>query len=219
MSVKIGLLSDVHATAAPLQESLAIFRSAGVEKVLCAGDVAGYGNELERTIALLVEADGLVVLGNHDLWWAERYQQDTDKGLADYLFNLPAMLEIMIAGKTVCMVHASPLGYLMEGIRLLDEDARMIPQQRAFWCDCLQTFAADVLVVGHTHQVFAEQLGKPLVINPGSTRFNHTCAILSLPELAVEFLPLSGRRPVLSWNWGMERAVEAGSQNEGRGRR
>ena len=40
-----------------------------------------------------------------------------------------------------------------------------------------------VLLVGHTHQVFCEQLGNTLVINPGSTRFKRTCAILSLPDL------------------------------------
>ncbi len=219
MSVKIGLLSDVHATVAPLRESLAIFRAAGVERVLCAGDIAGYGDELEQTISLLVEADSLVVMGNHDLWWAERHQRGAQAGLADYLFGLPARLEVPVAGKTVCMVHASPLDCLMEGIRLLDEDAAVVPQQRDFWSDYLQAFAADVLVVGHTHQVFAEQLGYPLVINPGSTRFNHTCAILSLPELAIEVLPLSGRMPVLSWNWGMERSLTVGTRDDESGTR
>jgi predicted phosphodiesterase len=39
-----------------------------------------------------------------------------------------------------------------------------------------------VLVVGHTHQVFAETVGGVLVVNPGSSAFNHSCAILSLPD-------------------------------------
>jgi putative phosphoesterase len=216
MAVKIGLLSDVHATEAPLQETLAIFRYVGVEQVLCAGDVAGYGDELERSIALLREDGCLVVLGNHDLWWSERHRHEAHGEANEYLRGLPERLEFSAAGKTICMVHASPLGYLMEGIRLLDEDATVNPQQRAFWSDYLQSFAADVLVVGHTHQVFVEQLGHPLVVNPGSTRFNHTCAILTLPELTIEFLPLSGRTPVLSWNWGMEGA-EQWSRDAGRG--
>ena len=204
MTVKIGLISDVHATAEPLQEALAIFRHAGVDSVLCAGDVAGYGDELEQTIDLLLEDGCRVVLGNHDLWWAERPRHGSQGRVADYLRSLPTVLEFPAAGKTICMVHASPLGYLMEGIRLLDDEGVVIPQQRAFWSNSLQAFAADVLVVGHTHQVFAEQLGHPLVINPGSTRFNHTCAMLTLPGLKLEFLPLSGRMPLLSWNWGME---------------
>jgi Icc-related predicted phosphoesterase len=62
-----------------------------------------------------------------------------------------------------------------------------------------------VLIVGHTHQVFAEQLGRTLVINPGSTKFNHTCAILRLPELALEIRPLANQTPVLSWHWRLNR--------------
>ena len=71
--------------------------------------------------------------------------------------------------------------------------------------DALQSSAFDLLVVGHTHQVFAERLGGVLVVNPGSTSFNHTCAVVRLPGMEVRFFPLGGRTPVLTWNWGMER--------------
>jgi hypothetical protein len=53
--------------------------------------------------------------------------------------------------------------------------------------------------------VFAERLADTLVINPGSTRFNHSCMLLSLPELACTVIPLSGKPPIRAWNWGMER--------------
>ena len=42
MTTKIGLLGDVHATVDPVAEALAIFRDEGVDRVWCAGDVAGY---------------------------------------------------------------------------------------------------------------------------------------------------------------------------------
>ena len=48
-----------------------------------------------------------------------------------------------------------------------------------------------------------EQLGNILVINPGSTVFNHTCAVLSLPDMKVRIFPLSGKTPRKTWNWGM----------------
>ena len=41
-----------------------------------------------------------------------------------------------------------------------------------------------------------------LVINPGSTQFNHTCMILTLPEMTVQTFALQGKDPVKSWNWG-----------------
>ncbi len=46
MSVKIGLISDPHASVAPLREVLELFRREGGGTTLCAGDIAGYGVEL-----------------------------------------------------------------------------------------------------------------------------------------------------------------------------
>ncbi len=202
--MKIGLISDVHASLAPVQEALALFNEESVEAILCAGDVAGYGKQLEPTVQALVNSSCRVVMGNHDLWWLERSGYGPE-GLVDrYLRDLPAVVEFNAEGQMIYMVHASPPNSLMDGIKLLDENALIIEEQKRFWTYSLRDSSCDVLVVGHTHQVFAEQLGEVLVINPGSTMFNHTCAILTLPEMTVEFFPLGGKTPVLSWNWGME---------------
>ncbi len=101
------------------------------------------------------------------------------------------------------MIHASPLDPLMNGIKLLDGDGKLLQREKDYWSEALGDFPSDVLVVGHTHQVFAERLGNILVVNPGSSLFNHTCAIISLPEMAVEVYPLEGKEPLLSWNFGM----------------
>ena len=56
MSTKIGLISDTHSTTAPLEEALSLFKKEQVEIIICAGDIAGYGNDqLEPTIDLLTE--------------------------------------------------------------------------------------------------------------------------------------------------------------------
>lgn len=203
MSLKIGLISDVHATPSPVQEALEIFRREGVATILCAGDIAGYGYKLQQTIALLVNSRCQVVFGNHDLWQLGRSDTVAKDASLEYLQGLPNVLEFFAEGKKVYMVHASPPESIMNGIRLLDENAELLREQRDYWADYLKTCLADVLVVGHTHQVFAEQLGRVLVVNPGSTLFNHTCMILTLPEMAVRIVPLSGKSAVLSWNWGM----------------
>ena len=57
-------------------------------------------------------------------------------------------------------------------------------------------------MVGHTHQVFAETMGGVLVVNPGSSVFNHSCAILNLQDMSVEMIPLSGEKIEKTWNWG-----------------
>ncbi|NIQ98163.1 MAG: metallophosphoesterase family protein [Desulfuromonadales bacterium] len=204
MSVKIGLVSDIHATIEPLLQALEIFRQQDIETILCPGDIVGYGSESAATVELLVQSGCRSILGNHDLWWLEDFADQENGPIAAYLGGLPRVEELQIEEHRIVMVHGSPPASVMEGIRLLDEDGRMIEELRAFWCAALTDFEADVLVVGHTHQVFAEQLGGTLVINPGSTRFNHSCAILHLPELRVEFLPLGGHGIEPVWNWGMQ---------------
>jgi len=203
--MKIGLIGDVHATAPPVREALAILQREGVDTILCPGDIAGYGIELEPTVDLLIDSGCRAILGNHDLWWLEDPDREAGGAVEDYLRSLPEVIELSVEGKELYMVHASPPASLTDGIRLLDENGVPIPEQKKFWTDYLKSFPFDVLVVGHTHQVFAEWLGNILVVNPGSATFNHTCAVLSLPAMDVRFLSLGGRTPVPAWNWGLER--------------
>jgi putative phosphoesterase len=205
MTLKIGLISDVHATPEPLQEAMDIFSRENVASILCAGDIAGYGTELEQTVGLLIRNRCRSIVGNHDQWWLEGEGEWPSGPLAHYMRNLPISIDMSVAGRRLHMVHASPPGSLMEGIRLLDEHAVLSLEQVDYWSRYLRDFDTDVLVVGHTHQVFAERLGQILVINPGSTLFNHTCAILTLPDMEVQILPLGENLPVLSWNWGTDR--------------
>lgn len=200
MTTKIGLMGDIHAYEAPLQEALAIFRREGVAMVLCTGDIAGYGTELVQTVEVLIQSNCIAILGNHDSWYLDRYP---DSQVGEYFIQLPSMWESVVEGIHVYAVHASPPVSLSRGIRLLDEQGSMIDNEKKQWVSQLKDLPFDLLVVGHTHQVFAENLGGKLVINPGSTKFNHTCAILSLPDMGVKIFPLSGKKPLKSWNWGM----------------
>lgn len=208
VTVRIGLISDVHATPAPLQEALTIFQREGIDTILCAGDIAGYGTELEQTVELLIDSSCRVILGNHDLWRLSRSDNEAEGPAEEYLRTLPTVVEFSVEGKSIYMVHGSPPESLMGGITLLDENAMLRQDRKDLWGNYLRTFPFDVLVVGHTHQVFAERMGHVLVVNPGSTKFNHTCAVLSLPEMAVQILPLAGKTPVMTWNWGMEFSVD-----------
>jgi len=200
--VLLGLISDVHATAAPVQEALAIFKRAGVDQVLCAGDIAGYHDEVEETVALLIDNDVQAVRGNHDLRYLDRCGEHEGGPVAAYFRQLPAVLDIDVAGRRVYVVHAEPPDACDGGgIRLLDQEGGVRPERAALWTQQLAGVDCDVLVVGHSHQVFAERLGNTLVVNPGSSVFNHSCAILRLPEMTVQMLPLSGGPIRKTWNW------------------
>jgi predicted phosphodiesterase len=127
-----------------------------------------------------------------------------DHPTAQYLRSLPTVIEMTVEDVSLYMVHASPPDSCIDGIRLLDQQGELLPELWQAWAGQLQGFGHDVLIVGHTHQVFAEQLGDTLVINPGSTRYNHSCAILTLPECTVEWLPLSSQALQRVWNWSDE---------------
>lgn len=198
----IGLLSDVHATPAAVAEALSIFHKAGVDAVFCAGDIAGYRDGVQETVALLQEIGCHSVLGNHDVGYLQGDTVQADDPVAVYFRRLPAFIDTVIEGRRVYMVHAEPPDACHGGIRLRDSTGAVQPDRVAHWAQQLNGFEPDVLIVGHTHQVFAEQVGSTLIVNPGSAPFNYSCAILRLPELTVQTFPLSGRPIKMTWKWG-----------------
>ncbi len=214
--IRIGLISDVHATAAPLREALSIFTREGVDGVLCAGDIAGYGNELDQTVALLMQSECKAILGNHDAWHLEDAVDAGENRVDAFFSGLPWVVELDLEGIKLYMVHASPPRSCMEGIKLLDEHGHIMPERKREWTERLNEFDAHVLVVGHTHQVFAERLGDTLVVNPGSTKFNHTCAVLNLPAMECQVFPLSNKTPLRSWNWGVNQIPADSGNGTGR---
>ena len=200
---KIGLIGDPHANPEPVAEALAIFRHEQVDTIWCTGDIAGYGEHLEQTICLLEANHCLSILGNHEIWYLEKQRDSTDTRTSRYLNSLPLVHHQDMEGKRLYMVHASPPDSMMDGIHLLDQDGNILEAERQAWTERLHDFDYEVLIVGHTHQVYAENLGGTLVINPGSTQFNHSCTVLCLPELKVEWFSLSGESIQKSWNWGL----------------
>ncbi len=200
MTTKIGLISDTHSTVAPLREALEIFASHQVEHIICAGDIAGYGDdEISETIDLLQQANCLMIAGNHDQL---NEIGDQPASIVSFFKSLPLTLQLEVESRQLYVVHAEPPQEQHGGIKVLDPEGKPYPERIKYWSDALAHYAYDILIVGHTHQVFAEQMGNTYVINPGSTCYNHTCMILELPSGKTEIFSLSGIKPVFTWNWG-----------------
>ncbi|VAW66221.1 hypothetical protein MNBD_GAMMA09-3457 [hydrothermal vent metagenome] len=204
MPTSIGLISDTHSSIAPLKAALDIFRKKQVDRIICAGDIAGYGeDELIQTIEILEQNNCLMIAGNHD-----HTTPHTDYGkqlsrIQDFFNQLPLTLQLNIEHKRIYVVHAHPPDSQHGGIKLLDPQGNVYADRKADWKQQLKTLDADILIVGHTHQVFSEQIGHLQVINPGSTQFNHSCMILHLPDMQVETFPLCDKQIIKTWNWGV----------------
>lgn len=201
MSTRIGLISDVHASPDMLAEALAIFADEQVDEIICAGDIAGYYDGLLPTIQLLQQYECKTIVGNHDQSWLEQNPAPSNSEIRSFLQQLPSTLEFEIEGKRLFVVHANPPSEQHGGIKLRNRDGDLIDQRLQEWTERLATYDYDVLIVGHTHQVYAERLGQILVINPGSVPFNHCCMILSLPDFGIETFALGGREIIKCWNY------------------
>ncbi|TVQ78680.1 MAG: metallophosphoesterase [Phycisphaeraceae bacterium] len=63
---RIGLIADIHANREALEAVLADVPAARVDRLVCLGDIVGYGPDPEACVDLVEDACDIVVLGNHD---------------------------------------------------------------------------------------------------------------------------------------------------------
>lgn len=178
---RIGIVSDVHGDVFALDAALARLREMDCYPILCAGDlldVEPFGEEVVQ----LLKAEGVVTIrGNHERWALERRRRRPDprksfqacelsdlagggaelsREALDWLASLPSHWTTEIAGVRVAMWHARP-GSDMEGI----EAGKTGPALRR---RLLDQAAADVLIVGHTHDAFESAEGEGKIVNPGA---------------------------------------------------
>lgn len=66
--MKIGIIGDIHGNLQALTRVLHRLKSEGVMKILCVGDVVGYGPRPQQCIDLMRSLAIPCVLGNHDSW-------------------------------------------------------------------------------------------------------------------------------------------------------
>lgn len=158
--MRYGVLSDVHANLGALRAAVARLREAGVDELVCAGDLVGYGPFPNETVEEVRELGVRCVAGNHDLVvtgrldpgrtgaWARRTLEWTVGVLSDgaraFLSALPPRLDL----GAVVVAHGS----LADPEEYLDRPSRIAPQ-----LDRLATEhpSARMLVVGHTHRALA----------------------------------------------------------------
>lgn len=107
--MKYAILSDVHAFPPALEKTLEDAVRCEAEKILCLGDVVGYGPDAERTIEIVRERVDVTLMGNHDaavsavitgagfsltaLRGVRRHRDETSVGARQWLAALPYTYE------------------------------------------------------------------------------------------------------------------------------
>jgi predicted phosphodiesterase len=213
--MRFGLLSDVHANLPALQSAMGALRSRGVDRLLVAGDLVGYGGQPNECVAALVEAGAECVAGNHDLFVLDRLPPSGFPALARHSAEVTrsvlsadaraflAALPLRLRVDGILVTHGSldsPQEYVLTEDRALDLLARL-PQEAP---------GADTLVLGHTHRQWCVVEGRGAVpaagklrllpgarlLNPGSVgqsrqrerRPGARCAVYDSDSHRVEFI-------------------------------
>jgi predicted phosphodiesterase len=118
--MKIAIISDIHANIDALEAMLKRLEAVSIDKLVCLGDIVGYGASPEECVTVIRERCDLCVLGNHDaalaqtiqlqyfnayarsaIEWSRKVMSDENM---DYLRSLPMSIII----EDVLLVHATP---------------------------------------------------------------------------------------------------------------
>ena len=157
LCAKYGIIADIHGNYAALKVALDYLQMAGVDKILCLGDIVGYGAQPFECIKALKDKPHIVTIqGNHDLQVIGekdlRMRKTAAKALewtaanispsnARYLKNLP---EGMTIDDTFMMVHGS----------IVQKDAYILNAQeisKNLSCMINDFPTMKVCFFGHTH--------------------------------------------------------------------
>jgi predicted phosphodiesterase len=205
--LKLGLISDVHGDAEALRGAWTLLTELGVDRIVCAGDLVGYGPDPDQVVAFLVEHQIASVRGNHDRWALARPLGTPDEfgggtpdaATREFLGGLPPYLLVDDGPRVGVIVHGSPRSD-MEFVTPASHPPSVLRQE-------LKTLDADLLVVGHTHTPMWYRCDLGLVVNPGSiislpvVKSSRTFAVVDLQERAVAFHELKTGKPIALAPW------------------
>lgn len=182
--MRLALISDIHGNAAALEAVLVKVKAAAPDTIAVLGDLVLNGPRPAEAVEAVraLEADGaLVIAGNTDIavadgdyaaafpWLdevpvghraaAEWARDQLDEGQLEYLRRLPAERRLPVGDELVLACHASP-GSQTSGLPADLDPA--VTVQRVTRTD------ARVICCGHTHVADVRDMGRVLIVNPGS---------------------------------------------------
>lgn len=192
--MKIAAISDIHGNLYALMKVLEDIDEQKVDRIICLGDLVGYGPHPNEVVALIKRREIPCIKGNYDasvvdgeytfirnttinsfsLPWAVNEVRTANKY---YLDSLPLKLEYSINGVNIVFTHGSP-----EKINeYLFEDAENTSRT-------MKDFTGDVLVCAHTHIPSCKKFDNKLFVNVGSVgkpkigRPNCTYALIDISD-------------------------------------
>lgn len=178
--MRIACISDIHGNAPALEAVLRDIDGRGIERILCAGDLVGFGPFPNEAIALLRERKIPCVMGNYDakvlkfpdkkkkwkkkkrpesyesLKWTWKRLSEESRG---FLAGLPFSHEDAVGGYSLLMAHGSMRSYK-------DYVPATTPETEL--AELLDGRAPGLFITGHTHVPYFTRIGATFVAGCGS---------------------------------------------------
>ncbi len=189
--MRYAIVSDIHGNLPAWNTVLSDLAVHKVDRIICLGDVVGYGPQPAETLKSVYERVHLMVLGNHDAVMAGRLDPDTfndrAKGMIEWTAarlgsrarELFKSLPLVLVGKTFRCAHGDFADPAEFNYITTPEEAlasfNAVPEQLLF---CGHSHLAELYVIGRSgtpHQIepqdFAAEEGKRYIVNVGSVGF------------------------------------------------
>lgn len=192
----LGVIGDVHGELAALEASLAWLDRAGVDQVLCVGDIADGHGEVDACCRLLAARGVLSVRGNHDRWLLDDRLRDLPDATPRNALTPPSLRFLLALPRTRALeTIAGPL-LLCHGLGdddmtgLTPDDADYALDSNAALGELLRLGHYRYVVAGHTHRRMARRIGAITFVNAGTLHrdFNPCFTRLDLVKQRVQFV-------------------------------
>ncbi len=166
-----AVISDIHGNAVALRAVLADIAERGIDRIICLGDIIGYGPDPLECVDLVREKCAWSLMGNHDFgvlyeptnfnpgaeaaayWTRDQFDNEPDDALRAERYDFLGRLRVRVVdpvlggngdGGVLC-VHASPRRPINEYI--FPDDATEAPEKMASIFERVDRVA----LCGHTH--------------------------------------------------------------------
>lgn len=161
--IKFAVISDIHSNIEALTAVLADIDARGIERIICLGDVIGYGPDPLACLDLIASRCQVTLCGNHDqavllepnnfnigaerasFWTRQCLEQEPDRQLRERRWRFIGQLPSKHTDGRMTFVHGSPRRPVNEYI--FPDDVYTNPTKIAYIFERIE----GVCFVGHTH--------------------------------------------------------------------
>lgn len=158
-----AVISDIHGNLPALEAVLDHIDGQNVDRIICLGDILGYGPYPVECVDIVAERCEWSLMGNHDFgvlyeptnfnvaaeqaayWSREQFELESNNGDAKKRWEFLSQLRVRILEGDFLYVHGSPRRPINE--YLFPEDAMNSPVKMQQIFDLVDKYA----LVGHTH--------------------------------------------------------------------